>query len=783
MWGRMGNSEVVQEAPGAPPIDVEDSCGEWAKANLAVLAALLNLDGDDNSFRDLFRALGAAFIFDRALVLGDSGDAMYCIAAMPAVHAGRRWSDKSLRDSLQVRAKPAGSGWDAQSSQHVLTECADLDEPALCIPIGINGHPALLVLVRVQGQKNFSDNHLAVAKQCATVALAMLVTRKGTELEAENQRLKVIVQHGRPDGQSPQQDGHLLKEIIDELPISLTVQDDTGRFILANAMAATNLAMPADRLIGASPADFLPPQEAVRRREWEQNLIRQHKTVIVETNVVDQNGDRTWMISHKPIRILDRTLIISSSIDITERKQVERELVERSHFDKLTELPDRVLIQEHVDAIVRNAGDSSRFALAFIDLDNFKHINDYYNHAVGDGLLVKFCQRITNQLRPRDVLARISGDEFLLLLEPFEGEEQIRSIIDGILQSLKQPFQIEAFEVFSSCSIGVSIYPEHGRDYDTLRRNADSAMYRAKREAKGNAVFFNLNMAQTVAARMQAEQRLRLAIRDRKFCCAFQPKVDIHSQQVVGFETLVRWRDDDGEIQPPSEFIGLAVELGLINPITNFVLAEALNSFDCLDAAFGPDTTISVNIAAKQANDLEFMASFAEALRYCNRADRIIIELTEDAFIGKGTFQTQSLPLLREIGVRISIDDFGTGYSSLSALADITADEIKIDRSFISGIHERPRNQSVLRAIESLGHALGMSIIAEGVETFEELAYLQAATRIRYAQGFYFAKPFHLENLSDAAQVMTRNHEAARVQSGTHGRLSASRLVAPARSS
>jgi len=316
-----------------------------------------------------------------------------------------------------------------------------------------------------------------------------------------------------------------------------------------------------------------------------------------------------------------------------------------------------------------------------------------------------------------------------------------------------------------------------------LRRNADSAMYRAKHVAKGDVIFFDLNMGQAITARMEAEQRLRLAIRDRRFCCAFQPKVEIHTRQVVGFETLVRWRDDDGEIHPPGEFIGLAVELGLINPITNFVLADAVNSIDRLDAAFGPGTTISVNVAARQASDLEFMQSFAQALSDSKRADRIIIELTEEAFIAKGKFQTQILPILREIGVRVSIDDFGTGYSSLSALADITADEIKIDRSFISAIHERPRNQSVLRAIESLGHALGMTIVAEGVETYEELAYLHAATRIRYAQGFYFSKPIYLEDLSGAKNVdlISGVPEAASARPETHG-IVASRLVAAARS-
>lgn len=777
----MANPDLIQEALATPLIDVEHGQGKSAKANLAALAALLNIEDDDNSFWKLFQALNAVFAFDRALVLEDSGDDLHCIAAEPATLVSRHWPDKSLQDALHVRAMPAGSARDEQDGQHLLWDFAGSEEPALCLPIGVSGRPALLVLVRAQGAEDFTDSHVAVARQCATVALATLVVRKGNHLEAEIQRLNGLVEQARLDGQGPQQNSRLLKEIIDHLPIGLTVQDDNGRFILANAMAAANLATPAEVLIGASPADFLPEQEAASRREWEQNLIRQDKTVTVEANGSDQQGERTWMTSHKPVRIFDQTLLISSSIDITEQKKVERELAERAYIDELTGLPHRILIQKHVEEIIRNDDGKCHFALAFIDLDNFKHINDYYSHAVGDALLVKIGQRITRRLRPSDMLARISGDEFLLLLDPFASEEQVTPIINEILKDLKQPFHIGAFEVFSSCSIGVSVYPEHGRSYEALRHNADSAMYRAKDVAKGDAIFFDINMTQAITARMEVEQRLRLAIRDRRFCCAFQPKVDIHTQQVVGFETLVRWRDDDGEIHPPGEFIGLAVELGLINPITNFVLTEAINSIDRLDAAFGPGTTISVNVAAKQASDLEFMQSFAQALRDSERADRIIIEVTEEAFIAKGTFQTKILPILREIGVRVSIDDFGTGYSSLSVLADITADEIKIDRSFISAIHERPRNQSVLRAIESLGRALGMTIVAEGVETYEELAYLHAATRIRYVQGFYFAKPFYLEDLSDSTDVISRVREAARPQPETHG-MAPSRLVVPARS-
>jgi len=265
-----------------------------------------------------------------------------------------------------------------------------------------------------------------------------------------------------------------------------------------------------------------------------------------------------------------------------------------------------------------------------------------------------------------------------------------------------------------------------------------------------------------VTARMQLEQRLRLAIRDRRLSCAFQPKVDIRSQEIVGFETLIRWRDDDGEMQPPATFIGLANELGLIDPISHFVLEEAIKSLDLLDEQFGPGKTIAVNVAAKQIGDMAFMRAFIDMLKAGGCAERFIVEVTEDAFIATNNFQSQVLPMLREIGVRVSIDDFGTGYSSLSVLADITADEIKIDRSFITDIHRRPRSQSILKAIESVSSALGISVVAEGVESFEELAYLLGATRIRYAQGFHFAKPFFLEGSNGAARADERVVELQR---------------------
>jgi EAL domain-containing protein (putative c-di-GMP-specific phosphodiesterase class I) len=254
-------------------------------------------------------------------------------------------------------------------------------------------------------------------------------------------------------------------------------------------------------------------------------------------------------------------------------------------------------------------------------------------------------------------------------------------------------------------------------------------------------------------ARMKIEQSLRLAILEKRFCCAFQAKVDIRTQAVKGIEALVRLRDDEGVIQAPGTFINLAVELGLIDELTHLVLAEIVKSIDLINETFGSDTTISINVAAKQAGNPEFMRPFAEALEATGFPRRFLIEVTEDAFVTKTHFQDEILPIFRKLGVGISIDDFGIGYSSLSALADITADEIKIDRSFITDIHKRPRSQGILRAIESLSEALGMTVIAEGIETFEELAYLQAATKIRFAQGYYFSRPIFLEELKPAVPL------------------------------
>jgi diguanylate cyclase (GGDEF)-like protein len=433
-------------------------------------------------------------------------------------------------------------------------------------------------------------------------------------------------------------------------------------------------------------------------------------------------------------------------LDETEQASREQALIKRAYFDELTGLPNRRIIEQSVNALISSA--DAPFALAFIDIDGFKHVNDFYGHNVGDALLVQISERIGMGLRSSDMLARLSGDEFLLLLSPFDDMEQLTAEIGQVMARLKQPYYIDNNEILSSASIGVSTFPGDGSSYDALRANADRAMYRGKSAGTGLVQFFDAGIEHAAIEKSRLEQRLRLAIRDRRVSCAYQPKVDIVSDSISGVEVLLRWVDEDGVIQPPGEFIALALELGLMDDLTFLVLDKTVGSIDRINEAFGEHTSISLNVAAKQAGDLKFMRTLLDAIAATGFASRFILEITEEAFVSKSSFQRSILPLIREIGARVSIDDFGVGYSSLSALADITADEVKIDRSFITNLHQRPRSQNILKAVEALSRSLGMNVVVEGLETFEELAYLRACTSIRHVQGFYFSKPILLEELS-----------------------------------
>ncbi|ACI94608.1 ggdef domain [Afipia carboxidovorans OM5] len=501
-------------------------------------------------------------------------------------------------------------------------------------------------------------------------------------------------------------------------------------------------------LSGVQPALYLPL--GIRNRRGLMMLLRSE----------DQPGfDRAHVAVARKFSLLASHALAASRANqteaesnrlqhLTEQLKISQEALRfRANFDALTGLPNRTHIQELVDDLIRTADDDRKVAFAFLDLDDFKQVNDHHGHAIGDELLRQIAKRVKSEIRSTDIFGRISGDEFVIILNPVDQRSDASALISRVRSRLKRPFRIEGVGIKTSASIGVALYPDHGRDYDTLRRHADMAMYRAKSSSKGGVAFFNRTLGRRATEKLSLERCIRGALSNREFRCALQQKVDFRTRTIVGFEALSRWVDQSGAVHAPGEFLPLASELGVLDGITHLIVDDLIQHLPELDAKFGLATKYSINISAAQSMKMPFMLKLAQRIYDTGQAGRVILELTEESFAAIGPFQTHVLPMLREAGVSISIDDFGTGYSSLAKLADLTVDELKIDRSLVSSIHQRPRNQSILRAIESLGSALSVSVVAEGIETLEEQDYLINQTRLRLGQGYLFHKPEFIADL------------------------------------
>jgi c-di-GMP phosphodiesterase Gmr len=351
------------------------------------------------------------------------------------------------------------------------------------------------------------------------------------------------------------------KDVLKNLPAGVTVQDEHGRLLLVNDAAARQLGMD-----GSAPAASVLLGQ---RSENVVDLLQSGCESVAEECVGEGQARQVLLTSRRPVRIGGRDLLLSSSADISEQKAFEDQLFRSAYYDELTGLPARRVIEHRVNGLMRRGDGGGKFALAFLDIDNFKHINDYYGHAIGDQLLGELAKRLGRELRDTDMLSRISGDEFLLLLAPVQSLAEVAEFFESALQRLNAPFFIDGSEIFASTSVGVGLYPDHGESYDTLCQNADLAMYRVKNDGKGKAAFFDLSMEHEASARIKVEQSLRLAILEKRFCCAFQAKVDIRTQEIEGIEALVRLRDHEGVIQAPGTFVNLAVELGLIDELTH----------------------------------------------------------------------------------------------------------------------------------------------------------------------------------------------------------------------
>ncbi|HUF83747.1 MAG TPA: bifunctional diguanylate cyclase/phosphodiesterase [Acidimicrobiia bacterium] len=448
--------------------------------------------------------------------------------------------------------------------------------------------------------------------------------------------------------------------------------------------------------------------------------------------------------SAEHVQLVD--LMVHLTTIAIERKANESRLAYQAHHDPLTGLPNRMLFLEFlVLALARSRRVHSRVAVLFLDLDRFKFVNDSLGHDAGDELLVALGDRLRSALRPGDTVARFGGDEFVVLCEDLAGREARRQAVDvadRLLDVICPPFQTDAGDQFLSASIGIAIAKNGDERPEELLRDSDAAMYRAKERGKGRWEVFDDAMRASALERLEIENALHRAVDRREFRVVYQPVVALSDRRCVGAEALVRWQHPTRGLLPPGEFVDLAEESGLIVPVGKWVLEEA-----CDQAAKWEtegdigDFVVSVNLSARQLAHSDTPAYVAAALAQSGiDPARLSLEITESVLMDDAESTMGAITALRNLGVGFSIDDFGTGYSSLGYLKRFPVDSVKVDRSFVSGLGSNPEDTAIVAAVVSLGHALGLTVVAEGVETerqLEELVALGCDT----AQGFYFAEP------------------------------------------
>jgi diguanylate cyclase (GGDEF)-like protein/PAS domain S-box-containing protein len=432
--------------------------------------------------------------------------------------------------------------------------------------------------------------------------------------------------------------------------------------------------------------------------------------------------------------------------DLTAIKQTEEKLELLAHYDFLTGLPNRLLFNDRLrQTILRARRNQSRFGLIYLDLDGFKLINDSLGHIIGDQMLKVVGQRLKKIIRETDTIARLGGDEFGLIITDIEEPSILASIAQKIKETISEPFRIRGYELFITVSIGITIYPDDGRDEVTLMQNADSAMYQAKSEGKNNYNFFSAKLHKKVQRRLSIQNELQHALKKKQFLLFYQPKVQMKTRKIVGAEALIRWQHPIQGLVPPDEFIPVAEETGLIYEIGQWVINDVCSTLKRWQARGQNDFHVAVNLSAQQFWFGDITREVHEAVKREGISPKFLeLELTESMIMRDVKKSVQILNQLKAIGFKIAVDDFGTGYSSLAYLKRFPLDLLKIDRSFIEEFTSSEDAQVIVKTIIFLGHSLGLKVIAEGVETEEQLRMLEEFG-CDQVQGYLFSPPIPAE--------------------------------------
>lgn len=476
--------------------------------------------------------------------------------------------------------------------------------------------------------------------------------------------------------------------------------------------------------------------------------IKPSQSDTVEFRIKRKDGTIKWL-SNTITHHQSLNFFIGVTHDITQKKKDQQDMEFMAYHDVLTALPNRSFLKNEINSLIKKSEIiQQNFAVLFLDLDNFKYINDSMGHDVGDEILVKLGQRLSETVGKKGVCTRFGGDEFVILMQ-MQNHRDITIKATEIIEALNAPFNVEEHEFFISSSIGISIYPDNAKTATELIKFADTAMYEAKLAGKNRYSFFDIDMNTSVKEFLEIENIIKDALANDYLKLYFQPLIDSSNSTLYGFEALVRLDHPQLGFILPDKFIQVAEATGDILKISEFVMQSACKFTSQINTLSSHDICVSVNISARQFKEKEFAKKFlGYAKEYGTDPHHLKVEMTESVVMDNVSLAIKELDILRKAGVQIALDDFGTGYSSFEYLAQLPINTIKIDKSFIIPVFDKESNQHIVTAITTLAHALNMDVTAEGVETDKHVQYLKE-NKIDILQGFYYSKALPSEEIID----------------------------------
>lgn len=545
---------------------------------------------------------------------------------------------------------------------------------------------------------------------------------------------------------------NMLKAVFEATPDLFFLLEGDGTIVDYHASNTSKLYVPPEHFIGKQIANVLPKSVCDKFKINIAKVLKQKGVANFEYELNVPSGLHYFEARISLLQSSSQVVVIVR--DITEQHKTAEVIRQHAYFDTLTSLPNRFLSLDRLSQMLNEAErNNEKTAVLFLDLDDFKKINDSLGHEVGDKLLIEAASRLQLALRKEDTVGRLGGDEFIVLLRALASNNNAIDISENLLKIFREPFHIDGRELILTLSIGIAIYPENGDCASDLLRNADTAMYQAKSMGRNAYSFFTKEMNTVMTRRFEIEGQLHGALERNEFEVYYQPQFNVKYGTIMGAEALLRWRNPMLGNVTPDEFIPIAEQTGLIVPIGKYVIEQSLNFLSEWQTTSQQDYMIAVNLSPRQFRDNELIGFIKKVLSDTNiNPDHLEFEITEGVLMIGKSYIDVALLELHKLGIKLSMDDFGTGYSSLSYLRQYAFDALKIDRSFINGIAQQKEDCDLVKATIAMAHSLGLVVVAEGVELKEQLTLLENLG-CDYVQGYYFSKPIPAKELLEFTHI------------------------------